>query len=78
MDNGKSFLKILSKAREEALTNAYACVIIVKIIQRIEMYFTKQVEKLRNAEYRNGAANIVLGGARFSVFQKALKFSKED
>ena len=42
------------------------------------MYFTKQVEKMRSAEYRNGAANIVLGGARFSVFQKALKFSKED
>lgn len=42
------------------------------------MYFTKQVEKLRNAEYRNEAANIVLGGARFSIFQKALQFPKED
>ena len=60
------------------MTNAYACAIIVKIIQRIEMYFIKQVEELRNAEYRNGAANIVLGGARFSVFHKALEFSKED
>ena len=42
------------------------------------MYFTKQVEKMRNAEYRNEAANTVLGDARFSVFQKALEFSKED
>lgn len=42
------------------------------------MYFTKQVKKMRSAEYRNGAANIVLGGARFSVFQKELNFSKED
>ena len=60
------------------MTNAYACVIMLKIIQRTEMYFTKQVEKLRNAEDRNEAANIVLGGARFSIFQKALQFSKED
>ena len=60
------------------MTNAYACAIIVKIIQRIEMYYTKQVEELRHVEYRNGAANIVLGGARFSVFHKALEFSKED
>lgn len=42
------------------------------------MYFIKQVEELGNVEYRNGAANIVLGGARFSVFHKALEFSKED
>lgn len=41
------------------------------------MYFIKQVEKLKSAEDRNEAANIVLGGARFSVFQKALEFSKE-
>ena len=40
------------------------------------MYFTKQVKKMRNAEYRNGAYNIVLGGARFSVFHKVLSFSK--
>ena len=60
------------------MTNTCACAIIVKILQRTEMYFKKQVEELRNAEYRNGEANIVLGGARFSVFQKALEFSKED
>ena len=60
------------------MTNAYACAIIVKIIQRIEMYLIKQVEELRNAEYRNGTSDIVLGGARFSVFHKALEFSKKD
>ena len=42
------------------------------------MYFTKQVEKMGSAEYRNEAANIALGGARFFVFQLALEFSKED
>ena len=42
------------------------------------MYLIKQVEELRNAEYRNGTSGIVLGGARFSVFYKALEFSKED
>ena len=41
------------------------------------MYFIKQVKEMRNAEYRSGAANIVLGGARFSVFQMASEFSKE-
>ena len=42
------------------------------------MYFTKQDAKMKKAEYCNEAANIVLGGARFSIFQKALEFSKED
>ena len=42
------------------------------------MYLIKQVKELGNAEYRNGASGIVLGGARFSVFHKALEFSKED
>ena len=42
------------------------------------MYFIKQVKEMRNAEYRSGTANIVLGGARFSVFHKALEFSKKD
>ena len=60
------------------MTNAYACAIILKITQRIEMYFTKQVENMGNAEYRNETANIVLSGARFSVFQKELEFFKED
>ncbi len=60
------------------MTNACAYAIIIKIVQRIEMYFTKQVKEMRNAEYRSGAANIVLGGARFSVFHKALEFSKKD
>ena len=64
--------------RQEALTNTCACAIIVKIVQRIEMYFIKQVKEMRNAEYRSGAANIVLGGARFSVLHMALEFSKKD
>ena len=42
------------------------------------MYFTKQVKNMKNVEYRNETANIVLGGARFSVFYKALEFSEKD
>ena len=40
------------------------------------MYFKKQVEELGKAEYCNGAANIVLDVASFSIFKKVLKFSK--
>lgn len=42
------------------------------------MYFIKQANKMKNAGARNVADNIVLGGARFSVFQKELRFSKGD
>ena len=41
------------------------------------MQFRKLMVKLKVAEYRNETANIVLGGARFSVFPMASEFSKE-
>ena len=62
------------------MTNACACVIIVKIVRNTEMSFRKLTVKLKSAEYRKETANIVLGGARFSVFsvfQTTSELSKE-
>ncbi len=41
------------------------------------MQFIKLMVKLKSTEYRNETTNIVLGGARFSVFPMVSDFSKE-
>lgn len=60
------------------MTKARACAIIIKILQRTKMYFIKRAENMKNVDGHNGAGYIVLGGARFSVFKKQLRFSKGD